>query len=339
MTKALYIQDVTLRDGMHAIRHRYGPADVRRDRRRARRRQASTRSRSPTATAWPASSFNYGPGSHTDWEWIEAAADVVTNARLTTLLLPGIGTVHDLKRAYDLGVRSVRVATHCTEADIAAQHIATARDLGMDVVRLPDDEPHGATRRARAAGQADGVLRRPLRLRHRLRRPPHHGRRPRAVPRLPRGARTGPPRSASTPTRTCRWRSPTRSSRSSTARPASTPRWPAWAPAPATARSRPFIAGGRTWRAGSTAATCSRCRTRPTTSSGRCRTGRCGSTARPSPSATPASTPASCATPRRAAAQTYGLDARDILIEVGRRGLVGGQEDMIVDVALDLSAR
>ena len=52
---------------------------------------------------------------------------------LTTLLLPGIGTVHDLKRAYELGVRSVRVATHCTEADVAKQHIEYARGLGMDV--------------------------------------------------------------------------------------------------------------------------------------------------------------------------------------------------------------
>ena len=55
------------------------------------------------------------------------------NARLTTLLLPGIGTIEDLKQAYSLGVRSVRVATHCTEADVAAQHIATAREIGMDV--------------------------------------------------------------------------------------------------------------------------------------------------------------------------------------------------------------
>ncbi len=58
---------------------------------------------------------------------------MVTNARLTTLLLPGIGTVHDLNAAHDLGVTSVRVATHATEADIAEQHIAKARDLGMDV--------------------------------------------------------------------------------------------------------------------------------------------------------------------------------------------------------------
>jgi len=78
------------------------------------------------------SSFNYGFGAHTDWEWIEAVADVVKHSVLTTLLIPGIGTVEDLKQAYRLGVRSVRIATHCTEADISRQHIAAARDLGMD---------------------------------------------------------------------------------------------------------------------------------------------------------------------------------------------------------------
>jgi len=60
-------------------------------------------------------------------------ADVVRQARLTTLLLPGIGTIEDLRHAHGLGVRSVRIATHCTEADIARQHIGAARDLGMDV--------------------------------------------------------------------------------------------------------------------------------------------------------------------------------------------------------------
>lgn len=132
MSVSIFVQDVTLRDGMHAVRHRITPEDVKR---------ISTALESAGVDAievahgdgLAGSSLNYGLGSHTDWEWIEAAASVLKTARLTTLLLPGVGTVHELKRAYDLGVRSVRIATHCTEADISAQHIAAAREIGMDV--------------------------------------------------------------------------------------------------------------------------------------------------------------------------------------------------------------
>ncbi len=79
------------------------------------------------------SSFNYGFGACTDWEWLEGLAAHLQHVRLTTLLLPGIGTIDDLKRARDLGVASVRIATHCTEADISAQHISAAKRMGMDV--------------------------------------------------------------------------------------------------------------------------------------------------------------------------------------------------------------
>jgi 4-hydroxy 2-oxovalerate aldolase len=132
MTANLYIQDVTLRDGMHAVRHRIEPADV-------TRIVAALDAAGVDAIevahgdGLAGGSLNYGPGSHTDWEWIEAAASVLRNATLTTLLLPGIGTIAELKHAYALGVRSVRIATHCTEADVSAQHIAAARELGMDV--------------------------------------------------------------------------------------------------------------------------------------------------------------------------------------------------------------
>ncbi len=129
----LFIQDVTLRDGMHALRHRYKLEDV--------REIAAALDAAKVdgieichGDGLTGSTFNYGFGAHDDIEWIAAVAEEVKHALVTVLLLPGIGTVHDLKAAFGAGARSVRIATHCTEADVSKQHIEAARGLGMDTV-------------------------------------------------------------------------------------------------------------------------------------------------------------------------------------------------------------
>lgn len=132
MERSLYIQDVTLRDGMHAMGHQYTLEQVRAI---AKALDAAGIDAIEIAhgDGLAGASFNYGFGRHDDLEWISAVAEELESARLTTLLLPGIGTIQDLRRAQEAGVQSVRIATHCTEADVAHQHISCARGIGLDV--------------------------------------------------------------------------------------------------------------------------------------------------------------------------------------------------------------
>lgn len=125
--------DSTLRDGMHAVSHQFRPED------------AATVAEALDLAGVPyvevshgdglgGSSFNYGFAAATDADYLDAVAPRLKNARLAVLLIPGIGTKTDLERARDHGAAMARIATHCTEADIAEQHIGLAKQLGMEVV-------------------------------------------------------------------------------------------------------------------------------------------------------------------------------------------------------------
>jgi 4-hydroxy 2-oxovalerate aldolase len=128
----LRICDVSLRDGSHVIRHQFTADQV--------RTIAGALDAAGVHTVEVShgdglggSSIQYGPSLVNELELIKTARSVLSRAKLAVLLLPGIGTRDDLKAARDFGADVVRVATHCTEADISAQHIGYARELGMQV--------------------------------------------------------------------------------------------------------------------------------------------------------------------------------------------------------------
>ncbi|MGG5258243.1 4-hydroxy-2-oxovalerate aldolase [Phycicoccus avicenniae] len=129
----LRITDSTLRDGSHAMQHQYTEAQVRGvvgalDRAGVEVIEVSH------GDGLGGSSFNYGFSLVDELKLIEAAVDEATSARIAILMLPGLGTVHDLRAAHAVGASVARIATHCTEADVSLQHFGAARELGMETV-------------------------------------------------------------------------------------------------------------------------------------------------------------------------------------------------------------
>lgn len=131
--KQVTLHDNTLRDGMHPKRHQISIEQM------VAVAGALDEAGMPLievthGDGLGGASVNYGFPAHSDEDYLKAVLKVVKRAKISALLLPGIGTVDHLKMAFDLGVACVRVCTHCTEADVSEQHIGAARKLGMDTV-------------------------------------------------------------------------------------------------------------------------------------------------------------------------------------------------------------
>ncbi|NYT24558.1 4-hydroxy-2-oxovalerate aldolase [Alcaligenaceae bacterium] len=133
MSKKITLHDMTLRDGMHPKRHQITLE------------QMTSIARGLDEAGVPlievthgdglgGASVNYGFPAHSDEEYLSAVVPILKRAKVSALLLPGIGTVDHLRMAHEVGVNTIRVATHCTEADVSEQHITLGRKLGMDTV-------------------------------------------------------------------------------------------------------------------------------------------------------------------------------------------------------------
>lgn len=132
-SEKLRINDCTLRDGMHALQHQYSVDQMVKIAKKLDEAKVHLIEVSH-GDGLNGNSFNYGFSAHTEEEYLRAVREVLTYSKLAALLLPGIGTIHDMKRAKAAGIDTIRVATHCTEADISKQHIEAGRELGLDVV-------------------------------------------------------------------------------------------------------------------------------------------------------------------------------------------------------------
>lgn len=133
MTEKIRITDSTLRDGSHAMAHRFTEGQVR-GVVHALDAAGVEVIEVTHGDGLGGSSFNYGFSLEDDVELVAAAVDEATQAKIAVLLLPGLGTVEDLRLAHGAGASVARIATHCTEADVSLQHFAAARDLGMETV-------------------------------------------------------------------------------------------------------------------------------------------------------------------------------------------------------------
>ena len=131
--KKVTLHDMCLRDGMHAKQHQISLEEMRAV------AKGLDEAGIPLIEVTHGDglggrSINYGFPSNTDEEYLKATVAVVKQAKISALLLPGIGTVDHLKMARDCGISTIRVATHCTEADVSEQHIGLGREMGLDTV-------------------------------------------------------------------------------------------------------------------------------------------------------------------------------------------------------------